>query len=45
MRRGNECTLGSVETDGFQGMDVCEFLDRVKRVHTRFLKSVSEPTV
>ena len=45
MRRGNECTLGSVETDRFQGMDVCEFLDRVKRVHIRFLESVSKSTV
>ena len=29
MKRGNNCTLGSVETDCFQGRDVCEFLDRV----------------
>lgn len=45
MKKGNNCTLGSVETDCFQGRDVCEFLDRVKRVHIRFLESVSKPTV
>ena len=38
----NECTLGSVETDRFQGMNVCEFLDRVKDVHIRFLESTSK---
>lgn len=38
----NECTLGSVETDRFQGMDVCEFLNRVKDVHIRFLEATSK---
>ena len=41
MRIGNECTIGSVETTNFQGMEVNEFLDRVTRVHIRFLESIS----
>ena len=41
MRRGNECTIGSVETANFQGMMVSEFLNRVTRVHIRFLESIS----
>ncbi len=41
LRKGNECTVGSVETANFQGMTVNEFLDRVKRVHIRFLECVS----
>lgn len=36
-RKGNECTIGSVEIANFQGMTVSEFLDRVTRVHIRFL--------
>ena len=39
-RKGNECTVGSVETDNFQGMTVSEFLDRVTRVHIRFLDMI-----
>ena len=38
MRRGNESTLGSVDTAKFQGMSVDEFLDRVTRTHIRFLR-------
>ena len=41
LKKGNECTVGSVETANFQGMTVNEFLDRVKRVHIRFLECVS----
>lgn len=40
MRRGNECTIGSVETAKFQGMTVCEFLDKVTRVHISFLDMI-----
>ena len=44
MPKGNECTIGSVdivnETTKFQGLTEDEFLDRVKRVHIRFLKSI-----
>ncbi len=40
MRRGNECTIGSVETANLQGMAVSEFLDRVTRVHIRFLDMI-----
>ena len=39
--KGNECTVGSVETAKFQGMTVNKFLDRVKRVHIRFLDMIS----
>ena len=39
-KRGNECTVGSVETDNFQGMTVSEFLDQVTRVHIRFLDMI-----
>ena len=38
--KGNECTVGSVETAKFQGMTVSEFLDRVTRVHIRFLDMI-----
>ncbi len=38
---GNQCTVGSVKTANFQGMTVGEFLDRVTRVHIRFLESIS----
>ena len=41
---GNECTIGSVETADFQGMEVGEFLERVTRVHTKFLESISTDT-
>ena len=41
IKRGSECTVGSVETDNFQGMTVSEFLDRVTRVHIRFLDMIS----
>ncbi|MDE2811149.1 MAG: hypothetical protein OXN90_22250 [Gemmatimonadota bacterium] len=40
-RKGNECTVGSVEIASFQSMTVSEFLDRVTRVHIRFLESIS----
>ena len=40
MRRGNECTIGSVGTAKFQDMTVCEFLDRVTQVHIRFLDMI-----
>ena len=39
-KKGNECTVGSVETDNFQGVTVSEFLDRVTRVHIRFLDMI-----
>ena len=39
-----ECTIGSIKTTNkttnFQGMTVCEFLDKVTRVHVRFLESI-----
>ena len=37
---GNECTIGSVKTAHFQGMTVSEFLNRVTRVHIRFLDMI-----
>ena len=40
LKIGNECTIGSVELAGFQGMEVDEFLERVTRVHVRFLESM-----
>ncbi len=40
-RAGNQCTIGSIKTANFQGMTLSEFLDRVKRVHIKFLESVS----
>ena len=40
-RKGNECTVGSVEIAKFQGMTASEFLDRVTRVHIRFLDVIS----
>lgn len=39
-RLGNECTVGSVKTAHFQGMTVSEFLNRVTRVHIRFLDMI-----
>ena len=52
VRSKNECTIGSVdivnetdianETTKFQGLTEDEFLDRVKRVHIRFLESISQ---
>ena len=35
-----ECTIGSIKTTDFQGMTVCEFLDKVTRVHVRFLDMI-----
>lgn len=40
MKRGNECTVGSVEITNFQSMTASEFLDRVTRVHIRFLDMI-----
>ena len=44
LKKGNECTVGSIEianeTAKFQRMMVCRFLDRVKRVHIRFLERI-----
>ena len=37
---GNQRTVGSIKTTDFQGMTVCEFLDKVTRVHVRFLESI-----
>ena len=37
---GNQRTVGSIKTTNFQGMTVCEFLDKVTRVHVRFLESI-----
>lgn len=34
------CTVGSVEITNLQGMTASEFLDRVTRVHVRFLESI-----
>lgn len=39
--RGNQCAVGSVETTNLQRTTVDKFLDRVKRVHIRFLESIS----
>ena len=39
--RGNQCTVGSVEITNFQEMTASDFLDRVTRVHIRFLEFVS----
>ena len=39
--KGNECTVGSIETAKFQGMTESEFLDRVTQVHIKFLESIS----
>ena len=36
-----ECTVGSIDTANFQEMTVSKFLDCVKRVHIRFLESIS----
>ena len=41
VRKGNERTIGSIDTANLQGMTVCEFLDRVTRVHIRFLELLS----
>lgn len=41
MKEGDECTVGSIDTVNLQGMTVNEFLDRVKRVHIRFLELIS----
>lgn len=38
--RGNERTIGSVATTNFQGMTASEFLNRVTRVHIRFLDMI-----
>ena len=35
-----ECTVGSVEITNLQGMTASEFLDRVTRVHIRFLDMI-----
>ena len=35
-----ECTIGSIKTTNFQGMTVSEFLERVTRVHIRFLDMI-----
>ena len=37
---GNQRTIGSIKTTNFQGMTVSEFLDRVTRVHIRFLDMI-----
>ena len=37
---GNQRTVGSIKATSFQGMTVSEFLNRVKRVHIRFLESI-----
>ncbi|MDE0089515.1 MAG: hypothetical protein OXU23_27620, partial [Candidatus Poribacteria bacterium] len=44
MRKGNECTIGSIEIANFQGMTVSEFLDRVTRVHIGFLARMQQST-
>ena len=36
-----ECTIGSIDTANLQRMTISEFIDRVKRVHIEFLKSIS----
>ena len=40
LRMGRECTIGSIKTAKFQGMTVCEFLDKVTRVHISFLDMI-----
>ena len=37
---GNQRTVGSIKATSFQGMTICEFLDKVTRVHVRFLESI-----
>ena len=41
VRKGNERTIGSIDTANLQGMTVSEFLESVKRVHIRFLELIS----
>ena len=41
VRWGKERTIGSIDTENLQEMNVREFLLRVKRVHIRFLESIS----
>lgn len=41
VRRGRERTIGSINTENLQEMTVRKFLHRVKRVHIRFLESIS----
>ena len=36
-----ECTIGSIDTANLRRMTISEFLDRVRRVHIEFLKSIS----
>ena len=40
VRKGNERTIGSIETTNLQGKTVSEFLDRVKQVHIGFLERI-----
>ena len=43
MRRGNECTVGSIDTANLKEMNVSEFsefLDQVKQVHIGFLERI-----
>ena len=42
VRAMKECTIGSIDTVNLQGMNVGEFLNRVNRVHIRFLESISQ---
>ena len=41
LKIGKECAIGSVELDDLQGVGVNEFLDRVMRVHVKFLEAMS----
>ncbi len=41
VKKVQECAIGSIDTANLQGMIISEFLDRVRRVHIEFLKSVS----
>ena len=40
-KKGNQCTVGSVEIPNFQEMMASEFLDRITRVQIGFLESIS----
>ncbi len=42
VRAMKECTIGSIDTVNLQGRNVGEFLNRVNRVHIRFLESISQ---
>lgn len=42
VKNTQECTIGFIDTANFQGLTEDEFLNQVKRVHIRFLESISQ---